>query len=439
MLRRLLTMSMKIASAALLIGASASCGNTDSWTESQAAQGWSAQYGDAANSSYTSTSGATALRLEWSRSVKGELGAGVALGANGYLAANGQTAGGCSLMVWENNNHGRQRWCTRMVLGGGFASPLFDGFDNLYIGQPGMMLSYPPTQWIRWRQNVIGMPTTVRFLGGGQLLVITHLGQVLVFDSHRGTVIGTPVDLIGGVDPTDSTRGLSDCRQALPRCPVAAAPAFSAATQTIVVGLWRPDTGASVLTAMVYHPGQTPLLTREWTSETISAGVLGSPVLSADGKTVYVNGRDQRLWALDTSNGKPKWSVALGFQPQTPPTVSPGGLIVSGGGPDTRLVAVKDHGNKADVAWRREDVTPLATAGQAGADIAYTVVGRTSGDGGGGRSELALLVFDPADGHTVNSYPLPDADGYPVGVSVGRDQRVVASTSAGQVYSFAPA
>ena len=51
----------------------------------------------------------------------------------------------------------------------------------------------------------------------------------------------------------------------------------------------------------------------------------------------------------------------------------------------------------------------------------------------------ALLVFDPADGHTVNSYRLPDAAGWPVGVSIGHDRRVVASTSDGQVYGFAPA
>lgn len=429
MLRRLLA----TASVALVASASSGCGNTDSWVDSQAAQGWSAQYSDAANSSYTPVSGATSLNLDWSRSVKGELGSGPALGAGGYLAVNGQTAGGCSLMVWENNNDGRQRWCTRMVLGGGFTSPLFDGFDNLYIGQPGTMLSYPPTQWIRWRQNVIGMPTTARFLGNGQLLVVTHLGQVLVFDSHRGAVVGTPLDLVSGVNPTDSTRGLSDCRQALPRCPVAAAPAYSAATRMIVMGIWQPDTEASVLTALAYRPGQTPLLTKEWTSDAVAAGTLGSPVLSADGKTVYVTGRDQHLWALNASDGHPKWSAALGFQPQTPPTVGPGGLILIGGGPGTQLTAVKDRSSRGEIAWRRDDVTPLSTSSQAGDHVAYTVAAGAEGKG------LTLLLFDPANGHTLNSYPLPQADGYPVGVAVGFDRRVVATTSSGQVYSFAPA
>lgn len=428
MLRRLLA----LASVTLVVAAAAGCGNTDSWVDSAAAPGWSAQYADAANSSYTPTPGATKLTLQWSRSVKGELGAAPALGSTGYLAVNGQTAGGCSLMVWENNNNGRQRWCTRMVLGGGFASPLFDGFDNLYIGQPGLMLSYPPTQWVRWREHVIGMPTTARFLGSGQLLVVTHLGQVLVFDSHRGTVVGAPIDLVGGVDPTDPVRGLDDCARALPGCPVAAAPAFSAATQMIVLGLWQPGAKAPVLTALQYHPGQTPLLTKEWTSDVVPAGVLGSPVLSADGKTVYVTGRDRQLWALNAVDGKPKWSLALDFQPQTPPSVTPGGNLVVGGGPDTRLVGLKDAGDRAEVVWHRDDVSPLTTSSLAGGGAAYTVV---AGDPGG----LSLLVFNPADGHTLNSYPLPEADGFPVGVSVGNDRRVVAATSAGQVYSLAPA
>ena len=202
MFRRLIV----LASTALITGVLAGCGTTDSWVEAHAADGWPAQYGDAANSSYSPVAGADALRLEWRRSVKGDLAAQVALGSGSYLAVNAQSAGGCSLMVWETDNKARQRWCTRLVQGGGLSSPLFDGFDNLYVGQPGAMLSFPPTQWIRWRQPVIGMPTTPRILAPGQLLVVTHLGQVLVFDAHKGIVVGT-LDLVGGVNPTDSTRG----------------------------------------------------------------------------------------------------------------------------------------------------------------------------------------------------------------------------------------
>ena len=157
-----------LASTALITGVLAGCGTTDSWVEAHAADGWPAQYGDARNSSYSPIAGADTLRLEWRRSVKGDLAAQVVLGSGSYLGINAQSAGGCSLMVWETDNKARQRWCTRLVQGGGLSSPLFDGFDNVYVGQPGAMLSFPPTQWIRWRQPVIGMPTTPRILAPGQ-------------------------------------------------------------------------------------------------------------------------------------------------------------------------------------------------------------------------------------------------------------------------------
>jgi len=277
------------------------------------------------------------------------------------------------------------------------------------------------------------MPTTARFLDASRLLVVTHLGQVLVFDSHRGTVVGTPLDLVEGVDPTDPTRGLADCQQSLPGCPVPSAPAFSAASRIAVIGVWQPGAKSSVLTALRYQPGQSALLSHEWTSDAVSAGVLGSPVLSEDGETVYVSGRDRRLWALNTADGEAKWSVPLGFLSQTPPAVAPGGMIIAGGGPDTRLMALKDTGDRAEVVWRREDVTPLSTSSQAGTQVAYAAVAD-------GPQRLALLVFNPADGgRTLNSYPLPEAGGFPVGVSVGLDRRVVVATSGGQVYSFSPA
>lgn len=411
------------------------CGNTDSWVDTAPARGWPAPYGDAANSGYTSIAGAPSLGLQWTRSVKGDLGAAPALSARGWMALNAQTPAGCSLMEWENDDRGRQRWCTRLYQGGGFSGALFDGVDNVYVGQPGAMLSFPPTQWIRWRHPVIGMPLTPRVLENGQLLVVTHLGQVLMFDAQRGTVVGSPIDLVDAVDPTDSQRGLPDCAPARPECPVAAAPAFASASGVVVVGVWQPGAKAAGLVALKYHSGPHPVLTREWTSDAVTDGVIASPVLSADGSTVYVNGRDNRLWALRTADGKPKWSVALNFLAQTPPAVLPSGLVVSGGGPDTRLVAFKDAGDHGEQVWRRDDVNPLSSSSVAGTKVGYTVVTGGPGPGGPGQS---LLVFDPRDGHTISGYPLPAAAGYPVGVSVGADRRVVAATSVGQVYSFAP-
>ncbi|BBY54553.1 PQQ-like beta-propeller repeat protein [Mycobacterium koreense] len=428
MLRRFLP------TAAALVVTLAGCTNTDSWVEPVASAGWSAPYADAANSSYTETAGASALALAWTRSVKGDLGAGPALSETGYLGLNAQTDAGCSLMQWEDDNAGRQRWCLRLAQGGGFAGVLFDKFDNLYVGEPGQMLAFPITQWVRWRQPVIGMPTTPRMLDPGRLLVVTHLGQVLVFDAHRGTVVGTPLDLVEGVAPTDPRRGLGDCARGGPACPVAAPPAFDAGTNLVVLNLWEPGADAPVLAGLRYHPGGSPQFTREWASSAVGDGALGAPVFAADGQTVYVTGRDEQLWALDAADGSAKWSAPLGFAAQTPPAVSPDGVIVAGGGPQTDLVAIRDDDDHGEPLWRRDDVTPLATAGLAGDKVAYTVVDGTSV----GPTGLSLLVFDPGDGRTLNSYPLPEASGFPVGVAVGSDRSVVTATSAGQVYSFAP-
>ncbi len=421
-----------VTAAAVLTVLPTACATTDSWVESTASDGWPAQYGNASNSSFVDVAGAEALRLDWVRSVKGELSAQVALGSGEYLAANAQTESGCSLMVWEVDNEGRQRWCSRLWQGGGLTSPFFDGFDNLYVGQPGALLSFPSTQWIRWRQPVIGQPLTPRIVAPGQLLVITHLGQVLVFDTHRGTLTGTPLDLVEGIDPTDSGRGLADCQPGRAACPVAAAPAFSPTNGLIVVSLWEPDAQAPVLVGLRYRQDQKPMLSREWTSTAVGGGPFASPVLSDDGGTIYVNGRDDRLWALRADDGTAKWSVELGYQPQTPPSVSPDGLVVAGGGPDAKLTAVRDDGDAGEVLWTRDDVEPLATSSRAGADVAYTVV-RDAERG------MALLAFDPEDGRSLNRYPLPNAEGYPVGVSIGHDRRVVTATSAGRVYAFAPA
>ena len=53
MFRRLIV----LASTALITGVLAGCGTTDSWVEAHAADGWAAQYGDAANSSYSPVAG----------------------------------------------------------------------------------------------------------------------------------------------------------------------------------------------------------------------------------------------------------------------------------------------------------------------------------------------------------------------------------------------
>ena len=168
----------------------------------------------------------------------------------------------------------------------------------------------------------------------------------------------------------------------------------------------------------------------------MGGGPLASPVMSADGSTVYVNGRDERLWAINSDDGTAKWSVPLDYLAQTPPSVTPSGLVVAGGGPGAELVAIRDTAEEGEEIWRRDDITPLSTSSLAG--VGYTVVSDGATEGGDGTG-MALAVFDLGDGHTINRYELPGGSGWPVGVSVGQDGRLVTATSDGRVFGFAPA
>ena len=80
MLRRIIVLASAVLVAVSVAALTSACGTTDSWVEARAASGWAAQYADAANRSSVSLSGADSLRLDWVRSVKGDLAAQVSLG-----------------------------------------------------------------------------------------------------------------------------------------------------------------------------------------------------------------------------------------------------------------------------------------------------------------------------------------------------------------------
>ena len=299
-------------------------------------------------------------------------------------------------MVWESDNQGRQRWCTRLWQGGGLSSPLFDGFDNLYVGQPGAMLSFPPTQWIRWRKPVIGLPMTPRFLSPGQLLVVTHLGQVLVFDAHRGDVVGTSLDLVAGVDPTDSQRGLADC---------AAGPtALPGRRGARVLARRRASSWSGCGSPTPRHPSSSacatgPVRRRCWrgsgpappSAAAHSPARCCPPTARPSTSTAATNGCGRST----PPTARPKWSVPLDFQPQTPPSVSPDGLIVAGGGPGREAGrASRTTATTATWCGPATTSTPLVDVESRGHERRLHRRRATA------RTGMSLLVFDPADGHT---------------------------------------
>lgn len=170
----------------------------------------------------------------------------------------------------------------------------------------------------------------------------------------------------------------------------------------------------------------------EWTSDAVAGGPIGSPVFSADGQTVYVSGRDRRLWALNASDGKAKWSAALDFAIADPAIGRPGRADHRRRWPRHPPVAFRDAGDKPEELWRRDDVTLLTTSSQAG-DLAYTVVA----DGPDRcRCWCSALPTAAAAGAAIHRSRPPGSR------SVSRWASTAGwrgATSAGQVYSFSPA
>ena len=357
------------------------------------AAGWSAQYGDAANSSYSAVAGAD----------------GAAPGVDPVGQGRARRPGGPRL----GQLSGRQRPDRGRLLADGVgdrqqrpaalvhpagaraaasSSPLFDGFDNLYVGQPGAMHVLPvdpvdpvaPSGDRHADDRPAARPRPAAGgdapgPGAGVRRAPRHRRSARRWTWSAASTRRTP----SAASPTVSRPGrVPGGRRAgvLRRrpgswCSRCGSPARRRADAR------RPALPAGTDSAADPRVDQRRRRRRS----------AGQPGAVRRRRTVYVNGRDERLWALDTDDGTAKWSVPLDYLAQTPPSVSPDGLIIAGGGPDAKLVAVRDTGDHGEVVWTRDDVAPLSTSSLAGARLAYTVT--RDGDDG-----LALLVFDPADG-----------------------------------------
>ena len=179
--------------------------------------------------------------------------------------------------------------------------------------------------------------------------MVTHLGQVLVFDAHRGTVIGTPLDLVAGVDPPIRNADWPTAGPARPECPVAAAPAFSEATGIVVLALWEPGADKPVLVGLRYRPGQTPLLAREWTSDAVGGGRWPARCCPRTARRCTSTAATSSC-GRSTATTAPEMVGATELSRPDPAVGHPDGLIIAGGGPGARLMAIRDTAEKGEKA-----------------------------------------------------------------------------------------
>ncbi|WP_246023712.1 PQQ-binding-like beta-propeller repeat protein [Nocardia yunnanensis] len=394
-------------------------------------KGWPLAFRDAHNSGSSPVTGSRKLALNWSRPVGGPIAQPVMVGGDGQLYVTTRTAA-YSIVSFQMPT-GRKRFSNPMgpsAVNGGSA---VDGTGNVYVGDDGAVNSFNNLGQPRWRTPAAGTPVSVQFTGDGNVLSVTQSGQVDVLSRQTGDRKVSTFQLLGEPDYLESAsltrppdgQGLDDCTVGGPQCPVANVSAVDQKSGRFYATVWKPGDGEAALVALTYSGKEIRV---DWTAKMLAEGSATSPALSEDGNTVYVGDNTNRLIAVDASTGKTKWTQDLGFPARGGISIADGLLVPSGD--EGHLMALRDQGDKAEIAWERKDLElrgrPVQTAGGTG----YTVA--PIGD------QLKLVTFDTHSGVTVQSNDLPGAEGTTVGTAVGAQGEVVVTTRIGELFVFKP-
>ncbi|NUS42311.1 MAG: PQQ-like beta-propeller repeat protein [Mycobacteriaceae bacterium] len=433
------------AGAAAVVGAClllAACGGADTESETPSL-GWPGAHGNSRNTAASAVTGTRALSPAWWRPLGGTVSSGPSISEDGQLfVTTTRSAVGCNIMSFLTGS-GRKRMCnnvpfTKPVPDPVLATPLVDGDDNVYVGVgDGTLRSYNKMGQERWVMPLLGTPQSAQFTADGNVLVVTHLGEVDVFDRQTGKVAAGPYRLQGEPDHLaqanmswpSADKGLDDCFTGKSGCTVAGAPALETASGRFYLTAWLPNASAASLVALRYENGQIEKL---WTAPVLSGGSTTSPALSADGMTVYVGDNSGELLAVDTESGKTRWTHRLGFTPFGGMSVSGDGTVIPGS-LDGKLVALRDREDRAEKAWERNDLVQTGVPVQAAGSTGYTVVKGTDG-------APALLTFNIEDGTPIAQSPYPDevrGAGPAVGAAVGPHGEVAVASRSGELVLFA--
>lgn len=394
-------------------------------------QGWPQAFHDARNSAASSVSGSRALTLNWARPVGGPIAAPVTIGPEGQIFVTTRTTS-CNIFSFLMPT-GRKRFCNPMGPSAIQAGAAVDGTTNIYVGEDGGLNSFNALGQPRWRTPAAGVPISVQFTGDGNVLSVTQFGQVDVLSRQTGDRKVSTLQLLGEPDfikypnlnrPPDN-EGLDDCLTGGPQCPVANVSAVDEKSGRFYLTLWRPGVGTADLIALTYDGKE---VRQEWQAQMLSGGSATSPTLSSDGSTLYVGDNNNRLIAVDASDGRTKWVHDLGFPARGAVSAADGLLIPAGD--EGHLMALRDKGDSVEIAWERKDLAlrgrPVQTSGGTG----YTVA--PIGDG------LTLVTFDTRTGATVDSDELPGAEGTTAGTSIGPEGEVVVATRIGELFVYKP-
>ncbi|MGV9678582.1 outer membrane protein assembly factor BamB family protein [Nocardia sp. NPDC003482] len=407
-------------------------------------KGWPTAFHDARNSGSSPVTGSRHLKLSWSRPIGGPVALATTVGPDGQLFLTTRTDVDCvgkpgptGLIFSFQMATGRKRFCNALGPAAIGAPTAVDGSTNVYLGDDafdvGGVGSFNALGQPRWRTPVAGVPVSLQFTGDGNVLSVTQFGQVDVLSRQTGDRAAPTFQVLGEPDflkQPDLPRppaglGIGDCVAGGPQCPIANVSAVDQDSGRFFVTAWRPGVGVASLVALRYADGR---ITQEWSADVLTEGSATSPTLSGDGKTVYVGDNSGRLLAVDASDGRTKWVQPLGFQPRGAVSLRDGLLIP--GGDDGHLLALRDDGDKAEIAWERKDLLVRGQVVQTAGDTGYTVAPI--------RDELNLVTFETKNGNTVASTALAGAQGAASGIAVGAKGEVVVTSRIGELFAFEP-
>lgn len=407
----------------LVLAAIAACSGSPQPPEGSA---WVSAGAGGHNSSAIARNAIASPETAWSRSFGDPTPSPAVIASTGQIFVS-VDAPYCNLYGLDMES-GRKRFCSN--LGPAVTPPTTDSVANVYTGFAGEARSMNEHGQVRWFTPVYGTPRPAVDLKDGNVLVVTHLGQVNVLDTTTGLQQMPILDLLpspsfsdGPVEFGDPTAGVQECAGGGAACPVAAAPAFDAQSGTLYLVLWRAGAVAPQLVSLQYTGGEDPTLTERWSTELLPAAVSSSPVLSADAGTVYLADTDGNLLAFDTQSGERRWAVpAVGGTGS--PVVTTDRLIIPSTGDNTYPRALRDTGGSAESAWDRFDLSQRGGAVVADNTVLQVV---------GGPDSQALVALDLGSGDTLWTVGLPDDAGYATGIAVGPDGEVVVTSALGEV------
>lgn len=406
-----------------------SCSDGVDDVRSVASAGWSSYGGNGQNSNFAYPEISDELELSWSRPVGGPISAPLTISGRSSVGVTAGTPSGCNTFLFDPRA-GRKNFCKHLGKGVELNSMLVDQYENIYLGEAGTFFGLTGAGNIRWRFGVVGLPLSAKFAAPGLVLMVSHLGQVLLFDSQTGKLAAPGLALRPGADPNQPLYGLGDCVSGGPRCPVQAPPAVDTDRERFYLNYWPDGAIASQVRGYEYAEENGGRAIRESWKADIPGGVIGAPTLSADRKTVYVFNRLGSIYALDALTGTPKWDYFVDNYGFATMTISPDGLLIPTGILDAPVRAFKDEGDKAVPVWERTDLRSVSSSSLTNSGTAWTVVREKDED------ELTLMELNSKDGTTKRALAVPGSVGFTTGVAVSSSGQVATATNLGEVYFY---